>query len=58
MDEFTLIAVFVAGLAPDNDAHLSGDGLFLLKPTAPGLLEGDSIEAPYTAEYYFYRAEN
>jgi hypothetical protein len=29
-----------------------------LKPTAPGLLEGDSIEVPYTAEYYFYRAED
>jgi len=29
-----------------------------LKPTTPGLLEGASIEVPYTAEYYFYRAEN
>ena len=29
-----------------------------LKPTAPGLLEGDAVEVPYTAEYYFYRAED
>ena len=29
-----------------------------LKPTAPGLFVGESIEVPYTAEYYFYRAEN
>ena len=29
-----------------------------LKPTTPGLLEGESIEVPYTAEYYFYRAED
>jgi hypothetical protein len=29
-----------------------------LKPTAPGSSEGESIEVPYTAEYYFYRAED
>jgi hypothetical protein len=29
-----------------------------LKPTTPGLLEGESVEVPYTAEYYFYRAED
>ena len=29
-----------------------------LKPSAPGSIEGESIEIPYTAEYYFYRAEH
>lgn len=29
-----------------------------LKPTAPGTFEGESVEVPYTAEYYFYRAED
>jgi hypothetical protein len=29
-----------------------------LKPTTPGLLVGESVEVPYTAEYYFYRAED
>ena len=28
-----------------------------LVPTAPGSLVGESIEVPYTAEYYFYRGE-
>ena len=29
-----------------------------LAPVTPGSLEGESIEIPYTAEYYFYRAED
>lgn len=29
-----------------------------LKPTAPGLSIGDSVEVPYTAEYYFYREQD
>ena len=29
-----------------------------LKPTAPGSFVGESVEVPYTAEYYFYRAED
>jgi hypothetical protein len=29
-----------------------------LAPTAPGSSIGDSVEVPYTAEYYFYRAED
>ena len=29
-----------------------------LKPTTSGSLVGDSVEVPYTAEYYFYRAED
>jgi hypothetical protein len=29
-----------------------------LRPTAPGSTEGEIREVPYTAEYYFYRAEN
>jgi hypothetical protein len=29
-----------------------------LRPTAPGLFTGEVKKAPYTAEYYFYRAEN
>ena len=29
-----------------------------LAPSDPGLLDGETREIPYTAEYYFYRAEN
>lgn len=29
-----------------------------LPPTEPGLVDGEKKEVPYTAEYYFYRAEN
>ena len=29
-----------------------------LAPSVPGLLDGETKEIPYTAEYYFYRAEN
>ena len=29
-----------------------------LAPSTPGLVEGEVKEVPYTAEYYFYRAEN
>jgi hypothetical protein len=29
-----------------------------LKPATPGSMEGESVEVPYTAEYYFYRAED
>ena len=29
-----------------------------LAPAEPGLLDGETKEVPYTAEYYFYRAEN
>ena len=29
-----------------------------LAPALPGLLEGEIKESPYTAEYYFYKAEN
>lgn len=29
-----------------------------LVPAAPGLTEGELKEVPYTAEYYFYRAQN
>ncbi len=29
-----------------------------LAPALPGLLDGETQEVPYTAEYYFYRAEN
>jgi len=29
-----------------------------LPPTAPGILDGETKESPYTAEYYFYKAEN
>jgi len=29
-----------------------------LSPTEPGLVDGETKESPYTAEYYFYRAEN
>jgi hypothetical protein len=29
-----------------------------LVPTAPGVTDGEVKEVPYTAEYYFYRAEN
>jgi hypothetical protein len=29
-----------------------------LAPTAPGSSIGEAIEVPYTAEYYFYRAED
>ena len=29
-----------------------------LIPATPGSLVGESVEVPYTAEYYFYRAEN
>ena len=29
-----------------------------LIPTVPGTFEGEIKEVPYTAEYYFYRAEN
>jgi len=29
-----------------------------LAPTAPGLSIGEAVEVPYTAEYYFYRAED
>ena len=29
-----------------------------LAPLEPGLIDGETKEIPYTAEYYFYRAEN
>lgn len=29
-----------------------------LAPSVPGLVDGETKEIPYTAEYYFYRAEN
>ena len=29
-----------------------------LKPATPGSFEGESVEVPYTAEYYFYRADD
>jgi hypothetical protein len=29
-----------------------------LAPTLPGLFDGEIKEVPYTAEYYFYKAEN
>ena len=29
-----------------------------LPPAEPGLLDGETKEIPYTAEYYFYKAEN
>lgn len=29
-----------------------------LAPIEPGLLDGETRQIPYTAEYYFYRAEN
>ncbi|HEX7334259.1 MAG TPA: DUF3455 domain-containing protein [Pyrinomonadaceae bacterium] len=29
-----------------------------LAPATPGLIDGETKEVPYTAEYYFYRAEN
>ena len=29
-----------------------------LAPLAPGLIDGELTEVPYTAEYYFYKAEN
>ena len=29
-----------------------------LAPSTPGLVDGETKESPYTAEYYFYRAEN
>jgi len=29
-----------------------------LRPTTPGLLHGEIKEVEYTAEYYFYKAEN
>lgn len=29
-----------------------------LAPSVPGLLDGETKEIPYTAEYYFYRGEN
>lgn len=29
-----------------------------LAPSEPGLVDGETKEIPYTAEYYFYRAEN
>jgi hypothetical protein len=29
-----------------------------LEPSAPGTTHGEQREVPYTAEYYFYRAEN
>ena len=29
-----------------------------LAPLAPGLIDGETKEIPYTAEYYFYSAEN
>ena len=29
-----------------------------LPPATPGLVDGEIRESPYTAEYYFYRAEN
>ena len=27
-------------------------------PTTPGSFIGEVVDAPYTAEYYFYRSEN
>jgi hypothetical protein len=29
-----------------------------LAPSSPGTVDGETKESPYTAEYYFYRAEN
>ena len=29
-----------------------------LPPAMPGLIDGETRESPYTAEYYFYKAEN
>lgn len=29
-----------------------------LAPTEPGMTDGETKEVPYTAEYYFYKAEN
>jgi len=29
-----------------------------LAPSEPGLIDGEIKEIPYTAEYYFYKAEN
>jgi hypothetical protein len=29
-----------------------------LAPTDPGTTDGEQREIPYTAEYYFYKAEN
>jgi hypothetical protein len=29
-----------------------------LAPSEPGLVDGETTEVPYTAEYYFYKAEN
>ena len=29
-----------------------------LAPTEPGLTDGETAQIPYTAEYYFYKAEN
>jgi len=29
-----------------------------LPPSTPGTVDGETTESPYTAEYYFYRAEN
>jgi len=29
-----------------------------MAPTDPGASDGELKEVPYTAEYYFYRAEN
>ena len=29
-----------------------------LPPSTPGTVDGETSESPYTAEYYFYRAEN
>ena len=29
-----------------------------LAPSEPGLIDGETKEIPYTAEYYFYKAEN
>jgi hypothetical protein len=29
-----------------------------LAPSTPGTVDGETSESPYTAEYYFYRAEN
>ncbi len=29
-----------------------------LAPVEPGLMDGETKEIPYTAEYYFYKAEN
>ena len=29
-----------------------------LRPTTPGIVNGEIVEVEYTAEYYFYKAEN